>query len=117
MDKLSRKILKYVYRNPKVKRKTIIEKFGNDANKCIDYLYNEKYITSNHIPVGVGPNMRPVLMSDGLYSISPSGISELEQQPGKTFDKWLTRILAIIGAVTGTISLIVDIMQWYQSTH
>ncbi len=53
-------------------------------------------------------------LMDNVYRTTPKGKAFLEENPGKRFDTWLTRIIAICGAVTGTIALILELLSRFQ---
>lgn len=111
MDKLSLKVLKFVAaERDNVSSKSIVAKFGESSRKSLTYLENEKYIKSGRTVLGIGPEMKPVLASNGVFSITSKGIAFLEERPGKAYDKWSTRLFAIWGAITGTAAIVLEIM-------
>lgn len=114
MDKLSEETLRYINKQDNTSRQDIIESFGVAAKKSIDYLLNEDYISAPSNFMGMGVNGSPVFSKAGKYSITSKGVEYLEEKTGKIFDKWLTRILAIWGAITGTIAIVVEIVQVFQ---
>lgn len=110
MDNLSHKILKYISSQEETSRAELISNFGNGAKASIDFLSENKYITSGRIPIGAGPDHRPILASDGVFRITSQGLAYLQEKPGKDFDRWLTRIVAIWGAITGTAALVIELV-------
>ena len=111
MDKLSIKVLKYIAAEPNsVLRKEIINALGDAASKSLTFLETEGYIKSGRIVIGVGQGMKPVFGSDGEFAVTSKGLAFLEEKPGRDFDRWLTRIIAIWGAITGTSALVIEIV-------
>ena len=111
MDKLSLKVLKYLAADPNaVSRKDIISKFGDTATKSLDFLETEGYIKSGRRIVGVGSESKPVFASNGQFTVTSKGLAYLEEKPGRDFDRWLTRIIAIWGAITGTAALVLVVV-------
>lgn len=97
MDRLSKKILKYIFKQSTASHTEIIEKFGERASASIRFLFNNGYISAM-------PRTR-------VYRVESLGIGFLETRRGVSADRWITRICAIIGAVTGTISLLSQLFQ------
>lgn len=112
MDKLSLNVLKHIAaaQPERVSRSAIIEKFGQPATNSLSFLEKEDLIRSGRIPVGVGGDLKPIFGSDGRFSVTSAGLSFLEEKPGKDFDRWLTRVVAIWGAITGTAALVLEIV-------
>lgn len=104
MDKLSLRVLKHISKsNGTVGQESIIESFGDDSLRSLTYLESEGLIKSGRLPAGGG-----VFCSDGLFAATSKGLSFLEERPGKLYDTWSTRVLAIWGAITGTAALILE---------
>lgn len=111
MDKFSHRVLKYIRKNsPVVSHQEITNKFGSCAKESIAYLEKSGYIRSGKRVIGVGENMKPVFGSDGNYAITSEGMSYLESTPGAKLDKWVTRVVAIIGAMTGIGALVLELV-------
>lgn len=110
LDKLSHKILTHISKQKVTLRQDIISVFGENAQKSIDFLMEGRYIKSGQVILEVGHNMAPKFGSDGKYSITSLGLAYLQEKPGKDFDRWLTRIVAIWGAITGTAALVLELV-------
>ena len=70
MDKLSYKILMYISRQEKVNREELISVFGNDASASINFLSDNKYISSGFVLSGGGVHRKPVMVNDGIFRIT-----------------------------------------------
>ena len=111
MDKLSLKVLKYVsIKQDNVSLKSVIEKFGDSSRKSLTELESDGFIKSGRIVLGMGPDMKPVLASNGQFNITSKGVAFLEERPGLLYDKWSTRFFAIWGAITGTAALVLEVV-------
>ena len=111
MDKLSVRVLKYLAKeNRKINKNEIISVFGESAQESLSYLEKNDYISSEKVPAGIGPDKKVVFLSNGVYSITSFGKGFLEAKPGRDFDKWLTRLVAIWGAITGTAALVLEVV-------
>lgn len=115
LDSLSLKILKELKSKPEpVSEKELIFLFGKETEKSLNYLCSEKYITQG-IKYGgitrdpVTGRATTVNCPNGMYSISAFGKDFLQHFFLNEFDKWITRIAAFVGAVTGIISLILHV--------
>lgn len=112
MDRQSIKVLRYIQKSRDcVSRSALISIFGDDTGDIIRHLKAKGYIREGEQFGGVYRNPATGRAEtrnspNGMYSIEPVGDDFLEQLPGKTFDKWVTRISAIIGLITGVLSLI-----------
>lgn len=110
LDKLSYRILKFISQHEKSRLADLIDQFGINAEKSISYLESNGFISSAKIGSGyLGKDAH--FTSIGIYSVTSYGLSFLQAHPGQTFDRWLTRILAIWGAITGTAALLLELMQ------
>lgn len=110
MDKHSLKVLKFIAKaDGAAPRNAIIDRFGESSRRSINFLSTEGYITSGRTIAGAGPVGRPVFVSDGKFTVTSKGLAYLEAHPFIVFDQWLTRILAIWGAITGTIALFLEL--------
>lgn len=111
MDKLSVKVLKFIASKPNAALwKEVINAFGDTADKSLAFLEAEGYVKSGRRVIGVGSDMKPVFGSDGHFVITSKGLAFLEEKPGRDFDRWLTRIIAIWGAITGTAALVIEVV-------
>lgn len=111
MDKTSVKILRYIKRHgPHVSAKVIEDKFGKEAKSSISYLESQKYIKSQRRLAGPGVGGKPVFLSTGIYEIDSPGRDFLQHKLGNDFDRWITRIASIVGAITGITALIGEIV-------
>lgn len=109
MDKLSHKILKYISHRDTTSLNRLISVFGDGARTSTDFLLENAYISSGRVPIGVSMDHKPILVSDGIFRITSHGLAYLQKKPGKDFDRWLTRIGAVVGAITGITALIMEI--------
>lgn len=110
MDRLSLQILKYIAAQKEpISQSELVSKYKEAADRSLVYLEQEKLIKSGRTVIGCGPDMKPVFVSNGIFSITGKGLSFLEERPGKLFDRWLTRIIAIWGAATGTVAIMIEI--------
>lgn len=112
MDKTSVKVLKYINKqdNP-VSADQIIEKYGSKGKQSLFLLCQGNYLSRGidktvyyHNPTTGRADSKAIL--NNMYSIEPLGRDLLEHKFWNDFDRWLTRGTAIIGFVTGVISLI-----------
>lgn len=112
MDKLSVQVLRYIAetKSTTVSRGKILDSLGESAGKSLRYLEDEGFISSGKLPIGVDADHKLIMRSDGNYSITSQGLAFLEEKPGKDFDRWITRIVAIWGAITGTAAIIAEIL-------
>lgn len=110
MDKLSCKVLKYIKAKKKgATKKSILDKYGSSAGKSLEYLTMNRYIKSGHVMSHIGADMKPIFVSNGVYSITSEGLAFLEELPGKKYDRWSTRFLAIYAAITSTAAILIEI--------
>ena len=109
VDKLSLKILHFLRGKSEVPESDIVDKFGQKSVASLHYLRSNDYISSGTKILGTGPDSKPVFMPNGIYSIAPKGHYLLESKPGTDFDRWLTRIIAIVGAVTGISAIVLEL--------
>lgn len=110
MDKQSLKVLKHIAAGNNVFKEKIIELFGEHSRRSLTSLESEGYIKSGRAPIGVGPDMRPVLSSNGIFNITSKGLDFLEARPGILYDRWSTRFFAIWGAIAGTAALVLEVV-------
>lgn len=111
MDRTSVKVLKYINKqNSPVSAEQIMEKHGTKGEQSLSMLCQEGYLSR-----GIGKTMyyhnaatgraESKTIPNNMYSIEPLGRDYLEHKFWNDFDKWLVRLCAIWGAVTGTIAL------------
>ena len=112
MDKLSIKILKHLNEQKEsLHRDKIIEQFGPGAFKSLDNLQKTGHIKQGSKYGGISSDpatgrARTVNVPDGQFEIDSPGLDFLQHRFWNCFDKWITRITAIIGFITGLFSLI-----------
>lgn len=116
MDRLTIKVLKLIQKQGKpIHEATIVEKFGDEARSSLEYLKGIEYIHEGSEIQGMyydsnENRMRPEIVPNGVFEIRPAGKDFLQSSPGVNFDRWITRICAIVGAVTGIAALIWEII-------
>ena len=111
MDKCSEKVLKYISQHSdSVLNRQVVEEFGEAGRESLSYLEKIHFIKSGRKYLGRGPNSEPVLCSDGKFQITSEGRAYLEEKPGKAYDRWSTRVLAVWGAITGTAAMVLEIV-------
>lgn len=112
MDRTSIKVLRYIEKQENaVPRDEITKKYGTKGTQSLSQLDTDKYISQGSKYAGIYRN--PLTgraetrdIPDGQYVISPKGRDFLEQKFWNDFDKLITRATALIGFVTGIISLV-----------
>ena len=107
MDKFSLKLLKYIDKQKAVRATMLKLKYGKSVSMYLGYLHMDDFISESWDYVSDSK-------CDYVYRTTPKGKAFLEENPGKRFDTWLTRIIAIWGAVTGTIALILELLSRFQ---
>lgn len=100
----------YISRQEETDRDELISVFGDGAKISADFLLQSEYISSGLEPRGITLDHRPIMVSDGIFRITSQGLAYLQEKPGKDFDRWLTRIVAIWGAITGTAALVLEVV-------
>lgn len=116
MDKLSVKVLKLIAKAGRpVTKSEIVDKYGDEAISSLEYLKEIKYIHEEYRHEGLYydrdvNDLMPRLVPGNVYDLKPIGKDFLESHPGKGFDRWVTRICAIIGAITGISALVWEII-------
>ena len=112
MDSLSIKILKELNKSNKpVTYEQLTFLYGAHAPRSIAFLTSEKYITEGTKYGGISRDpatgrVATVNVPNGKYEISAIGKDFLQHLVLNEFDKWITRIAAFVGAITGIISLV-----------
>lgn len=112
MNRLSIKVLRFIKKQSEpVSKDVIISKFGNDAVESIRFLEKEEYIKAGKkiYPHRNLNGQHEIFISNGKYEIAALGLDFLQHKPGRDFDRWLTRIIAIWGALTGTAALLIEL--------
>lgn len=111
IDKTSVKVLKYLNsKKDPVEESEIISEFGPDASDAIEYLLKNDYIKEGLKFGGTRPDpttgrATTFNVPNGKYKIVSTGRAYLSQRFWNGIDKWVTRISAIIGLITGVLSL------------
>ena len=116
MDKTSVAILKYLKdKNEPIEESEIISQCGEGASDALEYLAKNDYIKEGY-KLG-GTRTDPTTgrattynVPNGKYKISLPGRSYLSGRAWSGIDKWITRISAIIGLITGLLSLILHFL-------
>lgn len=110
MDKLSVRVLKHIHKGGDFLHESdVYRKFGYPALSSLKFLCKTGYISSsehNRVRYNQGSKLHPNYVADCVYTIEPPGKAFLQHWFWNTFDPWLTRVLAIWGAITGTLALI-----------
>ena len=116
MDRESLKMLRYLKKeNKPISRDVLKEKYGTSANDSISYLLKMGYIKQGTISSGVtrDPSTGLVKVKDwpnGMFEVDSPGKDYLQHKLGNDFDRWITRVTAIIGFITGVWSLILHFL-------
>lgn len=109
MDKLSVRVLKHIHKNgDSLHESAVYKKYGDQALSSLRFLRKNGYISSsqyNRTSYNRAGRLHPNYVPDCVYTIEPPGREYLQHWFWNTFDPWLTRILAIWGAITGTLAL------------
>ena len=112
MDRTSLKVLRDIKkRGEPVLREIILQKYGTEGEQSLSQLDTDNYISQGFKSVGVAKNpvtgrMEPRNIPNGMYVIAPKGRGFLAHKFWNDIDKWITRSAALVGLVTGIISLI-----------
>lgn len=108
MDKTSVQILKYLKKQAKaVSKESIVERFGECALASVEYLLDLGYIEetkSLYAGRTVGGDLTQK-RANGKYRLKGAGLVYLECRISNSVDQWFTRIMALIGTITGIIAL------------
>lgn len=108
MDRLSRKVLRFISKREPVSRKVLIDKFGEVSTGSLHYLLSGEYITSDS--GRTNPNNRPAWDDNaGPYRISPIGREYLASFLGTVYDRWAPRILPLLSLAVSVAALLVAI--------
>lgn len=107
MDKFSLKLLKYIDKQNSVRATLLISIYGQSVVVYLGYLRMNGFISESFEHISDSE-------CDDVFRTTPKGKAFLEEHPGKRFDAWLTRIIAIWGAVTGTIALALELLSRFQ---
>lgn len=114
MDKHSRLVLSFMARQTDaVSTADIQHAVGDAAPRSVEYLQKEGYIQAQykrHYSPGDGIYKRQC----DAYTITAKGISYLEHRPGVVADRWITRICAIVGALTGIPALVLELVRIFR---
>lgn len=116
MDRTSVKVLKYINKqDDPVSDDQVMEKYGSKGQQSLSMLYQEGYLsrgigqTIYYCDAATGKSETKTKLNN-LYSIEPPGRDFLEHKFWNDFDRWVTRGAAIVGFVTGMISLIMHLI-------
>lgn len=112
MDKTSLKVLRYIKKQDKpVSREAISQKYGIKGEQSLSQLDTDNYISQGSKYAGITKNsitgrVETKNIPNGMYVIEPKGRDFLEHKFWSDYDKWITRITALFGFITGIISLV-----------
>ena len=111
MDRTSVKVLKFIRKQAvPVSADVIVAKFGTPGEQSLSRLCEGKYISQGIAKTwlyhnGATGTSETKAVHNAMYTIEPLGRDFLEHKFWDDFDKWLVRLCAIWGAITGTIAL------------
>ena len=111
MDRTSIKVLKFIGKqSAPVSSDVVIAKFGTPGEQSLSQLCEERYISRGVSKTWLYHNSatgtsETKTTPNSMYTIEPLGRDFLEHKFWNDFDKWLVRLCAIWGAITGTIAL------------
>lgn len=116
MDKTSLKVLKYLNsKKEPAEESEIISECGPNASDSIEYLIKNDYIKEGFTFGGTRPD--PITgrattfnVPNGKYKIVSTGRTYLSNRIWNGIDQWVTRISAIIGLITGVLSLVLHFL-------
>lgn len=130
LDRNCWKVLKYLRRHYGWAEKRNLDlKFDERYQQTIDYLIKTKYLERITTKTGEGPQAiivgriltiqeSPRLGLQGFEGtftrLTPMANKVIEEKPLKIFDHWLTKAIAVWGAITGTIAILLDILSYFQ---
>lgn len=112
MEKLAVKILRYLKKQSSpVPLSVLTQKYGCAAERAVTFLDENGFVSqgSEYFPHETDAGTA-YFVKDGKFSIASSGCSYLEHKFADDFDRWITRGTAVIGFVTGVISLILHLI-------
>lgn len=101
-------------------RSELLRKFGSTYESSIEYLLTEKYIESSYYQrhelrtVSGHLEVHTVTHHTNKYHITGYGLSFLEGRRPELVYKWGTFAIAVWGAVTGTIALLLELWPHFQ---
>ena len=111
LDKSSENVLKFISeKGGQATDKMIRERFGEKADASLQFLQEKGFVLSRKEYSGINSFGRPVTTGATYYVCQPAGNAYLEEIVGKRVDRWITRIAAIVGAVTGVVSLLLHFL-------
>lgn len=125
MDKTSIKVLKYLKKqSDPVSKGSIVEKFGKNAGKSLDYLKANGFIREGRrfVSVSFDDNTGRAIHNYGpneMFEIDSAGLDFLQHKPGNDFDHWLNRLSIILSILGGALlskplwAAIEWIMNWF----
>lgn len=112
MNAFSKKILKYIGKqDAPISEEALVNKFGVKTYPSLEYLKGLDYISEGESIKGMRYDrdtntMEPYTVPNKLFEIKPAGMDFLQSNRRNSFDAWITRICAIIGALSGIAALI-----------
>lgn len=105
MDRTTRKVLRFLSRHAGMNAlSVIVAKCGPSTERSLEYLVSIGYVKQSQRRVYTIEGTRST--PDDKYQITAGGLCYLTEFPWISIDKWLTRICAVVGAVTGIAALI-----------
>lgn len=116
MDKSSVKVLRYLKdKKEPVAESEILSKCGANASDSLEYLVKNDYIKEGFKFGGTRTDQTTgrattFNVPNGKYKIASSGRSYLSQRAWNGIERWVTRISAIIGLITGVLSLVLHFL-------
>lgn len=117
MDRLTVKVLKYLSKQHEpVHLEKILSRFGKNSEKSMEYLGTYGYAKDKKTIGGIevrNGKPQPSFVSNKMWEITSAGIDYIQHKPGNDFDRWITRLVAIWGAITGTIALLIELAQYF----
>lgn len=115
LEKIAVKILRQLDKEESsVSRKSIIEKYGSKASGALSFLEKEHYIKQGSVFMPhQNANGRAFYMPNGEFEIDSIGRDYLQHKFWNDFDRWATRICAVVGAITGIASLVWQVIEHF----
>lgn len=129
LDKNCWRVLRFLHRHYGWAEKHSMEmKFDERYQQTIDYLISTKYLEEITTESGKGPQAiivgkiltiqtHPRLGLHGYANtyirLTPMANKAMEDRPHMIFDHWLTKTIAIWGAITGTLALLIDLLPYF----
>ena len=105
MDRTTRKVLRFLSCHAGMNDlSVIVAKCGSGSERSLEHLVSIGYVkqAQRRFYTREGARATP----DDKYEITAGGLWCLKESPWIALDKWITRICAVVGAVTGVIALL-----------